>query len=156
MWEPVFQDRLVPGRALPQYLKFGLRRVFFAPNQKVQKRKYVFIGPINTTALVPSPNFGVVTLSPPSTCKGIIFDRNEKGVSMESAQRQFYGVGQGMFFRGAGRASLVPTSLDVLGSLGSGSKDLRTLYKTEHSKRAPLACGVCRHCDWEKSRLSKL
>ena len=39
---------------------------FFAPNQKVQKRKYVFIGPINTTALVQSPNFYIVTLSPPS------------------------------------------------------------------------------------------
>ena len=66
LWEPVFQDRLVPGRALPQYLKFGLRRVFFAPNQKVQKRQYVFISPINTTRLVQSPNFDFGTLSPPS------------------------------------------------------------------------------------------
>ena len=70
LWEPVFQDRLtkksllVPGRAPPQYLKFGLRRGFFAPNQKVQKRKYVFISPINTTRLVHSPNFDFGTLSP--------------------------------------------------------------------------------------------
>ena len=55
---------LVPGRAPPQYLKFGLRRGFFAPNQKVQKRKYVFISPINTTRLVHSPNFDFGTLSP--------------------------------------------------------------------------------------------
>ena len=47
--------------------RFDQRRGFFAPNQKVQKPKYVFIGPINTTALVSSPNFEIGTLSPPST-----------------------------------------------------------------------------------------
>ena len=46
--------------------RFDLRRGFFAPNQKIQKTKYVFIGPINTTALVQSPNFEIGTLSPPS------------------------------------------------------------------------------------------
>ena len=38
---------------------------FFAPNQKIQKTKYVFICPINTTALESSPNFDIGTLSPP-------------------------------------------------------------------------------------------
>ena len=47
--------------------RFDRRRGFFAPNQKIQKTKYVFIGPINTTALVQSPNFEIGTLSPPST-----------------------------------------------------------------------------------------
>ena len=45
--------------------RFGQRRGFFAPNQKIQKTKYVFIGPINTTALESSPNFDIGTLSPP-------------------------------------------------------------------------------------------
>ena len=40
--------------------------VFFSPNQKIQKTKYVFIGPINTTALESNPNFDIGTLSPPS------------------------------------------------------------------------------------------
>ena len=39
--------------------------VFFSPNQKIQKTKYVFIGPINTTALESNPNFDIGTLSPP-------------------------------------------------------------------------------------------
>ena len=47
--------------------RFDRRRGFFAPNQKIQKTKYVFIGPINTTALVQSPYFEIGTLSPPST-----------------------------------------------------------------------------------------
>ena len=64
---------LVPGRAPPQYLKFGLCWVFFAPSKKVQQRKYVFIGPINTTALESSPNFEIVTLSPPSTFMYYVF-----------------------------------------------------------------------------------
>ena len=48
--------------------RFDQRRVFFAPNQKVQKPKYVFIGPINRITLVPSQHFEIGTLSPPSTC----------------------------------------------------------------------------------------
>ena len=47
--------------------RFDLRRGFFAPNQKIQKIKYVFIGPINTTAPLASRDFEVDTLSPPST-----------------------------------------------------------------------------------------
>ena len=46
--------------------RFDLGRGFFAPNQKVQKTKHVFIGPINTTAPLTSRNFEVDTLSPPS------------------------------------------------------------------------------------------
>ena len=40
---------------------FGLRGGFFAPNQKIQKTKYVFICPINTTELVSGPNFEIGT-----------------------------------------------------------------------------------------------
>ena len=50
-----------------QKSRFDRRRVFFAPNQKIQKTKYVFIGPINTAQLVSRPNFEIGTLSPPST-----------------------------------------------------------------------------------------
>ena len=58
--------RLVGGGLGGAKSRFDLRRGFFAPNQKIQKTKYVFIGPINTTALVQSPNFEIGTLSPPS------------------------------------------------------------------------------------------
>ena len=46
--------------------RFGLGRGFFAPNQKVQKTKYVFIRPINITELELGQNFEISTLSPPS------------------------------------------------------------------------------------------
>ena len=45
--------------------RFGLGRGFFAPNQKVQKNKYVFICPINTTPPLVSQNFEIGTLSYP-------------------------------------------------------------------------------------------
>ena len=47
--------------------KFDPRRGFFAPNQKVQKTKYVFICPMNNTELVVGQNFEIGTLSPLST-----------------------------------------------------------------------------------------
>ena len=49
-----------------QKQKFGLRRGFFGPNQKVQKTKYVFIRPIHPPEVVSNQNFEIVTLSPPS------------------------------------------------------------------------------------------
>ena len=58
--------RLVGGALGGAKSRFDLRRGFFAPNQKIQKTKYVFIGPINTTAPLTSWNFEVDTLSPPS------------------------------------------------------------------------------------------
>ena len=49
-----------------QKQKFGLRRGFFGPNQKVQKTKYVFIRPIHPPEVVSNQNYEIVTLSPPS------------------------------------------------------------------------------------------
>ena len=49
----------------------SLRRVFFGPNQKVQKTKYVFIRPIHPPEVVSNQNFEIGTLSPPSSL-GII------------------------------------------------------------------------------------
>ena len=49
-----------------QKQKFDLGRVFFGPNQKVQKTKYVCIMPINYSRLELSQNFEISTLSPPS------------------------------------------------------------------------------------------
>ena len=65
MFENSRQQDIICAHAFSWYLT-GIQW-FFAPNQKVQKIKYVFIGPINTTALVQSPNFEIGTLSPPST-----------------------------------------------------------------------------------------
>ena len=49
-----------------QKQKFGLRRGFFGPNQKVQKTKYVFTRPIHPPEVVSNQNFEIGTLSPPS------------------------------------------------------------------------------------------
>ena len=49
-----------------QKQKFGLRRGFFGPNQKVQKTKYVFTRPIHPPEVVSNQNFEIDTLSPPS------------------------------------------------------------------------------------------
>ena len=46
--------------------KFDPRRGYFAPNQKVQKTKYVLICPINTPPPLVSQNFEIDTLLPPS------------------------------------------------------------------------------------------
>ena len=51
--------------------KFDPRRGFFAPNQKVQKTKYVFICPINITELELGQHFEIGTLSPPSIHSGL-------------------------------------------------------------------------------------
>ena len=53
-----------------QKQKFGLRRGFFGPNQKVQKTKYVFIRPIHPPEVVSNQNFKIGTLSPPSIYNG--------------------------------------------------------------------------------------
>ena len=45
--------------------RFDQYRGFFAPNQKVQKPKYVFIGPINNSGMVRSVNFEITLLSEP-------------------------------------------------------------------------------------------
>ena len=50
-----------------QKQKFGLRRGFFGPNQKVQKTKYVFTRPIHPPEVELNQNFEIGTLSPPST-----------------------------------------------------------------------------------------
>ena len=52
--------------------RFGLGRGFFAPNQKIQKNKYVFICPINTTPPLVSQNFEIGTLSYPPNKVGAI------------------------------------------------------------------------------------
>ena len=49
-----------------QKQKFGLRRGFFGPNQKVQKTKYVFTRPIHPPEVELNQNFEIGTLSPPS------------------------------------------------------------------------------------------
>ena len=49
-----------------QKLKFGLRRGFFGPNQKVQKTKYVCTRLIHPPEVVSNQNFEIGTLSPPS------------------------------------------------------------------------------------------
>ena len=43
----------------------GVRRGFFAPNQKGQKTKSVCIYPINNSPVVKIENFEISTLSPP-------------------------------------------------------------------------------------------
>ena len=64
--------------------RFDLGRGFFAPNQKVQKMKCVFICPINTTPPVVSQNFEIGTLSPPSIIRRLKLSFEESKVSRPS------------------------------------------------------------------------
>ena len=54
--------------------RFDQYRGFFAPNQKVQKPKYGFIGPINNSGMVRSVNFEITLLSEPPTVMGYVGD----------------------------------------------------------------------------------
>ena len=57
---------LLGGALGGQNLDLALVGFFFAPNQKVQKTKYVLICPINTPPPLVSQNFEIDTLSTPS------------------------------------------------------------------------------------------
>ena len=60
------EPKAIFGPKNDQKQKFGLRRGFFGPNQKVQKTKYVFTRPIHPPEVVSNQNFEIGTLSPPS------------------------------------------------------------------------------------------
>ena len=66
------EPKAIFGPKNDQKQKFGLRRGFFGPNQKVQKTKYVFIRSIHPPEVVSNQNFEIGTLSPPSI---LVFQR---------------------------------------------------------------------------------